>query len=219
MKKTAKRKMDVPLYMKVRISISLVLALIDLYIAFAAGDKEGRFSLLPNAASPIWLAVFLAIAALAILVLCYGKKGEKENSLTPKTISFNTYIVTSRAAHLRQGPGKKFKSEEVFALRNDLLKGVNTAGWLPILFDSKVCWIRKKDCCSAEAATPEEAVQVTAECAQIYKGPGNNFAPVANIQQGAMLKGVKTDGWWPVLIEEEVYWVSKDTTERYRNAQ
>ena len=218
MKKIAKRKMAVPLYMKVRIGISLVLTLIDLYIAFAAGDKDGRFSLLPNATSSIWLAVFLAIAALALLVLCYGKKVDQENLPAAKTVAFNTYIVTSRAAHLRHGPGKKYKSEEIFALQNDLLEGVNTADWLTILFHDKVCWINKKDCRSIETTAPEEAIQVTSECAQIYKGPGNSFMQVASVRQGTILEGIKTNGWRPVLIGEDVYWVSKNATAQYRNA-
>ena len=263
--------MDVPLFMKIRISLSLVLTLGVAYIALACEEGGERWKLLPDPQSPIWVGTLMALivaglgllvweralnarfAAVAVLTLGifyiafaldggFGlpalPRGEdrrlwegamcaltyacsallvwqkREEPPALDALPPNTYIVTSRATPVRPGPGREFKCGDLYALRGDLLNGVRTAGWRPVLLEGEVLWISGKDCRKIEAA-PSRAVQVTVECAQLYKGPGKDFPPAAAVPRDAKLEVPNAAGWRPVLVEGTVYWVSREATRRY----
>ena len=271
MKGKKKPGMDVPLFMKIRISLSLVLTLGVAYIALACEEGGERWKLLPDPQSPIWVGTVMALivaglgllvweralnarfAAVAVLTLGifyiafaldggFGlpalPRGEDSRlwegamcALTFACIALlvwqkreeppaldalppNTYIVTSRAAPVRPGPGREFKCGDLYALRGALLDGVRTAGWRPVLLEGEVLWISVKDCRKTEAA-PSRAVQVTVERAQLYKGPGRDFASAATVPRDAKLEAPNAAGWRPVLIDGAIHWVSKDATRRY----
>lgn len=271
MKGKKKPGMDVPLFMKIRISLSLVMTLGMAYIALACEEGGERWKLLPDPQSPVWTGTLMALivaglgllvweralnarfAAVAMLTLGifyiafaldggFGlpalPRGEDRRlwegamcALTFACIALlvwqkreeppaldalppNTYIVTSCATPVRPGPGREFKCGDLYALRGDLLNGVRTAGWRPVLLEGEVLWISGKDCCKIEAA-PSRAVQVTVECAQLYKGPGKDFPPAAAVPRDAKLEVPNAAGWRPVLVEGEVYWVSREATRRY----
>ena len=256
MKGKKKPGMDVPLFMKIRISLSLVLTLGVAYIALACEGGE-RWKLLPDPQSPIWVGTVMALivaglgllvweralnarfAAVAVLTLGifyiafaldggFGlpalPRGEdrrlwegamcalmiaciallvwqkREEPPALDALPPNTYIVTSRAAPVRPGPGREFKCGDLYALRGDLLNGVRTAGWRPVLLEGEVLWISGKDCRKIEAA-PSRTVQVTVEGAQLYKGPGRDFASAATVPRDTKLEAPNAAGWRPVLVE------------------
>lgn len=276
MKGKRKPGMDVPRFMKIRISLSLVMTLGMAYIALACEEGGERWKLLPDPQSPVWIGTFMALiiaglgllvweralnarfAAVAVLtlgifyiafaldggfglpalprgedsrlwegamcglmiaciVLLVWQKREEPPALD--ALPPNTYIVTSRTAPVRPGPGREFKCGDLYALRGDLLKGVRTAGWRPVLLEGEVLWICGKDCRKVEAEASSHAVQVTVECAQLYKGPGRDFPPALSIPQGEVLELLDASGWRPVLIEDSVYWVSKEATRRYTGGE
>lgn len=271
MKGKKKPGMDVPLFMKIRISLSLVLTLGVAYIALACDEGGERWKLLPDPQSPIWVGTVMALivaglgllvweralnarfAAIAVLTLgifyiAFALDGgfglpalphgenrrlwegamcaltfaciallvwqKREESPALDALPPNTYIVTSRAAPVRPGPGREFKCGDLYALRGDLLNGVRTAGWRPVLLEGEVLWISGKDCRKIEAAPPR-AVQVTVERAQLYRGPGRDFPPAAAVPRDTKLEVPNAAGWRPVLVEGEVYWVSREATRRY----
>ena len=201
MKGKKKPGMDVPLFMKIRISLSLVLTLGMAYIALACEEGGERWKLLPDPQSPIWVGTVMALivaglgllvweralnarfAAVAVLTLGifyiafaldggFGlpalPRGEDSRlwegamcALTFACIALlvwqkreeppaldalppNTYIVTSRATPVRPGPGREFKCGDLYALRGDLLNGVRTAGWRPVLIDGAIYWVSRE---------------------------------------------------------------------------
>ena len=263
--------MDVPLFMKIRISLSLVLTLGVAYIALACDEGGERWKLLPDPQSPIWVGTVMALivaglgllvweralnarfAAVAVLTLGifyiafaldggFGlpalPRGEdsrlwegamcaltfaciallvwqkREEPPALDTLPPNTYIVISCATPVRPGPGREFKCGDLYALRGDLLNGVRTAGWRPALLEGEVLWISGKDCRKIDAA-PSRTVQVTVERAQLYRGPGRDFPPAAAVPRDTKLEVPNAAGWRPVLVEGEVYWVSREATRRY----
>ena len=271
MKGKKKPGMDVPLFMKIRISLSLVLTLGVAYIALACEEGGERWKLLPDPQSPIWVGTVMALivaglgllvweralnarfAAIAVLTLGifyiafaldggFGlpalPRGEnrrlwegamcaltfaciallvwqkREESPALDALPPNAYIVTSCAAPVRPGPGREFKCGDLYALRGDLLNGVRTAGWRPVLLEGEALWISGKDCRKIEAVPPR-AVQVTVERAQLYRGPGRDFPPAAAVPRDTKLEVPNAAGWRPVLVEGEVYWVSREATRRY----
>lgn len=271
MKGKRKPGMDVPRFMKIRISLSLVMTLGVAYIALACEEGGERWKLLPDPQSPIWVGTVMALivaglgllvweralnarfAAVAVLtlgifyiafaldggfglpalprgenrrlwegamcglmiaciVLLVWQKREEPPALD--ALPPNTYIVTSRAAPVRPGPGREFKCGDLYALRGDLLNGVRTAGWRPVLLEGEALWISGKDCRKIDAA-PSRTVQVTVERAQLYRGPGRDFPPAAAVPRDTKLEVPNAAGWRPVLVEGEVYWVSREATRRY----
>ena len=70
MKGKKKPGMDVPLLMKIRISLSLVMTLGVAYIALACEEGGERWKLLPDPQSPIWVGTLMAliVAGLGLLV-------------------------------------------------------------------------------------------------------------------------------------------------------
>ena len=69
-KRKKKPGMDVTLFMKIRISLSLVLTLGVAYIALACEEGGERWKLLPDPQSPIWVGTVMAliVAGLGLLV-------------------------------------------------------------------------------------------------------------------------------------------------------
>ena len=201
MKNKKQPGMDVPLFMKIRISLSLVMTLGVAYIALACEEGGERWKLLPDPQSPIWVGTVMALivaglgllvweralnarfAAVAVLTLGifyiafaldggFGlpalPRGEdsrlwegamcalmiaciallvwqkQEEPPALDALPPNTYIVTSRAAPVRPGPGREFKCGDLYALRGDLLNGVRTAGWRPVLIDGAIYWVSRE---------------------------------------------------------------------------
>ena len=201
MKNKKQPGMDVPLFMKIRISLSLVMTLGVAYIALACEEGGERWKLLPDPQRPIWVGTFMALivaglgllvweralnarfAAVAVLTLGifyiafaldggFGlpalPRGENRRlwegamcALTFACIALlvwqkreeppaldalppNTYIVTSCATPVRPGPGREFKCGDLYALRGDLLNGVRTAGWRPVLIDGAIYWVSRE---------------------------------------------------------------------------
>ena len=70
MKNKKQPGMDVPLFMKIRISLSLVMTLGMAYIALACEEGGERWKLLPDPQSPIWVGTVMAliVAGLGLLV-------------------------------------------------------------------------------------------------------------------------------------------------------
>ena len=70
MKNKKQPGMDVPLFMKIRISLSLVMTLGVAYIALACEEGGERWKLLPDPQSPIWVGTVMAliVAGLGLLV-------------------------------------------------------------------------------------------------------------------------------------------------------
>ena len=91
---------------------------------------------------------------------------------------------------------------------------MRTAGWRPVLLEGEALWISGKDCRKIDAAS-SRTVQVTVERAQLYRGPGRDFPPAAAVPRDTKLEVPNAAGWRPVLVEGEVYWVSREATRRY----
>ncbi len=128
-------------------------------------------------------------------------------------VTLNTLVVTSCAAQVRPGPGKGFKFVTV-ALQNDLLRGLEPTGWLPVLLDGEVCWVREGDVQAAGAEAPPNTMRVNAGSASIRKGPDEDFDAVRVAHQGDTLLQAEADGWLPILQDGEVYWVDKNDVRR-----
>ena len=126
-----KQKENVPLYMKIRIALSGVLTLIWMYLIFALEAKDTR-DFLPDDQNPLWVVLTVAAMVGSGALLLWGKRGGTAADADPVTL--NPLVVTSCAAQVRPGPGKGFKFVTV-ALQNDLLRGLEPAGWLPVLLD------------------------------------------------------------------------------------
>ena len=201
-----KKKENVPLYMKIRIALSGVLTLIWMYLIFALEAKDTR-DFLPDDQNPLWVVLTVAAMVGSGALLLWGKRGGTAADADPVTL--NTLVVTSCAAQVRPGPGKGFKFVTV-ALQNDLLRGLEPAGWLPVLLDGEACWVREGDVQAAGAGAPPNTMRVNAGSASIRKGPDEDFDAVRVAHQGDTLLRAEADGWLPILQDGEVYWVDKN---------
>lgn len=54
-----------------------------------------------------------------------------------------------------------------------------------------------------------DKVVVTGSSVNVRKGPGTQFNSVGTFSKGKEFKAVKYDGWTPILIDEEVCWISE----------
>ena len=205
-----KQKENVPLYMKIRIALSGVLTLIWMYLIFALEAKDTR-DFLPDDQNPLWVVLTVAAMVGSGALLLWGKRGGTAADADPVTL--NPLVVTSCAAQVRPGPGKGFKFVTV-ALQNDLLRGLEPAGWLPVLLDGEACWVREGDVQAAGAGAPPNTRRVNAGSASIRKGPDEDFDAVRVAHQGDTLLRAEADGWLPILQDGEVYWVDKDDVSR-----
>lgn len=205
-----KKKENVPLYMKIRIALSGVLTLIWMYLIFALEAKDTR-DFLPDDQNPLWVVLTVAAMVGSGALLLWGKRGGTAADADPVTL--NPLVVTSCAAQVRPGPGKGFKFVTV-ALQNDLLRGLEPAGWLPVLLDGEACWVREGDVQAAGAGAPPNTMRVNAGSASIRKGPDEDFDAVRVAHQGDTLLRAEADGWLPILQDGEVYWVDKNDVRR-----
>ena len=205
-----KQKENVPLYMKIRIALSGVLTLIWMYLIFALEAKDTR-DFLPDDQNPLWVVLTVAAMVGSGALLLWGKRGGTAADADPVTL--NPLVVTSCAAQVRPGPGKGFKFVTV-ALQNDLLRGLEPAGWLPVLLDGDACWVREGDVQAAGAGAPPNTMRVNAGSASIRKGPDEDFDAVRVARQGDTLLRAEADGWLPILQDGEVYWVDKNDVRR-----
>ena len=205
-----KQKENVPLYMKIRIALSGVLTLIWMYLIFALEAKDTR-DFLPDDQNPLWVVLTVAAMVGSGALLLWGKRGGTAADADPVTL--NPLVVTSCAAQVRPGPGKGFKFVTV-ALQNDLLRGLEPAGWLPVLLDGEACWVREGDVQAAGAGAPPNTMRVNAGAASIRKGPDEDFDSVRVAHQGDTLLRAEADGWLPILQDGEVYWVDKNDVRR-----
>ncbi|HIQ82430.1 MAG TPA: hypothetical protein IAA52_04950 [Candidatus Pullichristensenella stercorigallinarum] len=205
-----KQKENVPLYMKIRIALSGVLTLIWMYLIFALEAKDTR-DFLPDDQNPLWVVLTVAAMVGSGALLLWGKRGGTAADADPVTL--NPLVVTSCAAQVRPGPGKGFKFVTV-ALQNDLLRGLEPAGWLPVLLDGEACWVREGDVQAAGAGAPPNTMRVNAGSASIRKGPDEDFDAVRVAHQGDTLLRAEADGWLPILQDGEVYWVDKNDVRR-----
>lgn len=205
-----KQKKNVPLYMKIRIALSGVLTLIWMYLIFALEAKDTR-DFLPDDQNPLWVVLTVAAMVGSGALLLWGKRGGTAADADPVTL--NPLVVTSCAAQVRPGPGKGFKFVTV-ALQNDLLRGLEPAGWLPVLLDGEACWVREGDVQAAGAGAPPNTMRVNAGSASIRKGPDEDFDAVRVAHQGDTLLRAEADGWLPILQDGEVYWVDKNDVRR-----
>ena len=205
-----KQKKNVPLYMKIRIALSGVLTLIWMYLIFALEAKDTR-DFLPDDQNPLWVVLTVAAMVGSGALLLWEKRGGTAADADPVTL--NPLVVTSCAAQVRPGPGKGFKFVTV-ALQNDLLRGLEPAGWLPVLLDGEACWVREGDVQAAGAGAPPNTMRVNAGSASIRKGPDEDFDAVRVAHQGDTLLRAEADGWLPILQDGEVYWVDKNDVRR-----
>ena len=205
-----KQKENVPLYMKIRIALSGVLTLIWMYLIFALEAKDTR-DFLPDDQNPLWVVLTVAAMVGSGALLLWGKRGGTAADADPVTL--NPLVVTSCAAQVRPGPGKGFKFVTV-ALQNDLLRGLEPAGWLPVLLDGEACWVREGDVQAAGAGAPPNTMRVNAGSASIRKGPDEDFDAVRVAHQGDTLLRAEADGWLPILQDGEVCWVDKNDVRR-----
>ena len=205
-----KQKENVPLYMKIRIALSGVLTLIWMYLIFALEAKDTR-DFLPDDQNPLWVVLTVAAMVGSGALLLWGKRGGTAADADPVTL--NPLVVTSCVAQVRPGPGKGFKFVTV-ALQNDLLRGLEPAGWLPVLLDGEACWVREGDVQAAGAGAPPNTMRVNAGSASIRKGPDEDFDAVRVAHQGDTLLRAEADGWLPILQDGEVYWVDKNDVRR-----
>ena len=205
-----KQKENVPLYMKIRIALSGVLTLIWMYLIFALEAKDTR-DFLPDDQNPLWVVLTVAAMVGSGALLLWGKRGGTAADADPVTL--NPLVVTRCAAQVRPGPGKGFKFVTV-ALQNDLLRGLEPAGWLPVLLDGEACWVREGDVQAAGAGAPPNTMRVNAGSASIRKGPDEDFDAVRVAHQGDTLLRAEADGWLPILQDGEVYWVDKNDVRR-----
>lgn len=204
-----KKKMYMPVYMKVRIVLSVILVLGAIYIALALELKETR-NFLPDSQNPLWGILMVVLMIASLVLLCWSKKGEG----TPDrgTVMQPSVLVIGPLAHIRLGPGDDF-TYVMIALNNDLLQGIKIDGWIPIFLESKVCWIYQKDTQIADIESFPNMIQVLSDSASIRTGPSEKYNSVRIAHKGDMLQKIETEGWTPILQDGEVYWVSQKYTE------
>jgi peptidoglycan hydrolase-like protein with peptidoglycan-binding domain len=64
-----------------------------------------------------------------------------------------------------------------------------------------------------QPATPVEGIHVTGGTVNIRVGPGTGFDIVKDVKKGTVLTPVDADGWRPVLIGDDVCWISEKYSE------
>ncbi len=64
-----------------------------------------------------------------------------------------------------------------------------------------------------ETVAPAEGVHVTGNAVNVRVGPGTNYDIVKDVKKGAVLTSIDTAGWRPVLVDDEVCWISEKYTE------
>ena len=57
-----------------------------------------------------------------------------------------------------------------------------------------------------------KSIRVTGDSVNIRTGPGTNFEVVKAVNKGAVLTRVDTEGWSPIIIKDEVCWISNKFT-------
>lgn len=60
-----------------------------------------------------------------------------------------------------------------------------------------------------QTQTSGDKVVVTGSSVNVRKGPGTQFSSVGAFSKGKEFDAVKYDGWTPILIDEEVCWISE----------
>ena len=58
--------------------------------------------------------------------------------------------------------------------------------------------------------TPTNGIRVTGGSVNLRTGPGTSFGTVKAVARGTVLAPAETDGWRPVLVGDEVLWISKE---------
>ena len=117
-------------------------------------------------------------------------------------------IVNCTACNIRFGPGTQFgivsttKPGNVFA-------APDTANWTPVCIDDKVYWI------STQYTKTEGDRVIITNCTacNIRTGSGTQFAIHLVAKPGQMYAAINADGWTPVILNNQVNWISGKYTE------
>lgn len=65
--------------------------------------------------------------------------------------------------------------------------------------------------------TLTDALRVTGNSVNIRTGPGTAFDVVKAVSKGTLLVPAVTIGWRPILIGDEVFWISAEYTEEVKS--
>ncbi len=108
-------------------------------------------------------------------------------------------IVTGSSVNVRYGAWTSYGIVGRVHL-GDRLISPNTDDWKPVEVDNKVRWI------SAKYLT--ENGFCTGNSVNIRSGPSTDYARVSIANRGDKMKVVDTDGWIPVVMGKDVWWMS-----------
>ena len=75
--------------------------------------------------------------------------------------------------------------------------------------DNQEVEVQEQPATSAPEKIDGDKVIVTGSSVNVRKGPGTKFDSVGTFSKGKEFDAVKYDGWTPILIDEEVCWISE----------
>lgn len=123
--------------------------------------------------------------------------GSEEASVPVSNV--NTVKITGGSVNVRSGPGTSYKRYTVARL-GDVFERLDYAGWLAIEFEGEVRWISKK------YVSPDGVC--TGNTVNVRTGAGTKFPSVGIVRKNNRLNKIDFDGWIPIVIDEDVKWVS-----------
>lgn len=107
--------------------------------------------------------------------------------------------ITGNTVNLRYGPSKEYAVKKV-ARKGNAFPTVDTDGWRAIKHEGRVRWISDK-------YVDNEGV-CSGNSVNIRIGPGTNYKSLGHAHKGNKLELVTAEGWLPIEIDKEVFWVS-----------
>lgn len=119
----------------------------------------------------------------------------------PALVNGATVRITGGSVHIRKGPGTEYKAIDKLAAYNEQYELADVSGWCPIEYKDAVRWVSSKYISNNN--------KCIGGIVNVRKGPDKSYKSVGYVKLGQKLTTVELDGWNPIVIDKEVFFVSK----------